>query len=142
ELRINAEDPKNNFFASPGVVQVYQGPGGHGVRLDGAVYQGYEIPRYYDSMMVKLTVYGYTWQEAVDRLARALNGFVILGVKTTIPYFQQILQEPDFIQMKFDTSYIDTHPQLLEYLEEEREMEKISRLVAEINAYGYNPHAQ
>ncbi len=142
ELRINAEDPKNNFFASPGVVQVYQGPGGHGVRLDGAIYQGYEIPRYYDSMMVKLTVYGFSWQEAVDRLARALKGFVIIGVKTTIPYFQQILQEPDFIQLKFDTSYIDTHPHLLDYLEEEREMEKIARLVSEINVYGYNPHTQ
>jgi pyruvate carboxylase len=142
ELRINAEDPKNNFLASPGVVQVYQAPGGHGVRLDGAIYQGYEIPRYYDSMLVKLTVYGYTWQEAVDRLARALKGFVILGVKTTIPYFQQIMQEPDFIQMKFDTSYIDIHPQLVEYLEEEREMEKIARLIAEISAYGFNPHTQ
>ena len=142
ELRINAEDPKNNFLASPGKIQVYQGPGGHGVRLDGAIYQGYEIPRYYDSMLVKLTVYGYTWQEAVDRLARALKGFVILGVKTTIPYFQQILHEPDFIQMKFDTSYIDTHPHLVEYLEEEREMEKIARLIAEISAYGFNPHAQ
>jgi acetyl/propionyl-CoA carboxylase alpha subunit len=142
ELRINAEDPKSNFLASPGLVQVYQAPGGHGVRLDGAIYQGYEIPRYYDSMLVKLTVYGYSWQEAVDRLARALKGFVILGVKTTIPYFQQILQEPDFIQMKFDTSYIDTHPHLVQYLEEEREMEKIARLIAEISAYGFNPHAQ
>lgn len=142
ELRINAEDPKNNFFASPGVIQVYQSSAGHGVRLDGAIYQGYEIPRYYDSMMVKLTVYGFTWQEAVDRLARALKGFLIIGVKTTIPYFQQIIQDPDFIQMKFDTSYIDTHPQLLDYLEEEREMDKIARLIAEINAYGCNPHAQ
>jgi pyruvate carboxylase subunit A len=142
ELRINAEDPKNDFLASPGLVQVYQSPGGHGVRLDGAIYQGYEIPRYYDSMLVKLTVYGYSWQEAVDRLARALKGFVILGVKTTIPYFQRILQEPDFIQMKFDTSYIDTHPHLVQYLEEEREMEKIARLIAEISAYGFNPHAQ
>jgi acetyl-CoA carboxylase biotin carboxylase subunit len=141
ELRINAEDPKNNFLASPGKIQVYQAPGGHGVRLDGAIYQGYEIPRYYDSMLVKLTVYGYTWQEAVDRLARALNGFVIIGVSTTIPYLQQILQEPDFIQMNFDTSYIDTHPDLVKYVEEEREIEKLSRLIAEINAYGYNPHA-
>ena len=142
ELRINAEDPKSGFLASPGMVQVYQAPGGHGVRLDGAIYQGYEIPRYYDSMLVKLTVYGFTWQEAVDRLARALKGFVIIGVKTTIPYFQQILQEADFIQMNFDTSYIDTHPHLVEYLEEEREMEKIARLISEINAHGYNPHAQ
>jgi pyruvate carboxylase subunit A len=92
-------------------------------------------------MLVKLTVYGYTWQEAVDRLARALKGFVIIGVSTTIPYFQQILQEPDFIQMNFDTSYIDTHPDLVNYVEEEREIEKLSRLIAEINAYGYNPHA-
>jgi pyruvate carboxylase len=142
ELRINAEDPKNGFLASPGLVQVYHSPGGHGVRLDGAIYQGYEIPRYYDSMMVKLTVYGFTWQEAVDRLARALEGFLIIGVKSTIPYFQQIVNEPDFILMKFDTSYIDSHPQLLAYREEEREVDKIARLIAEINACGYNPYAQ
>ncbi|MBW1982154.1 MAG: acetyl-CoA carboxylase biotin carboxylase subunit [Deltaproteobacteria bacterium] len=142
ELRINAEDPKNEFLATPGVVQVYQSSAGHGVRLDGAIYQGYEIPPFYDSMMVKLTVYGFTWQEAVDRLSRALSGFIIIGVKTTIPFFQQIVNEPDFIQMKFDTSYLDTHPQLLDYEEKEREVDKIARLIAEINAYGYNPYAQ
>jgi len=142
ELRINAEDPKNNFYADPGVVQVYQSSAGHGVRLDGAMYQGYEIPPYYDSMLVKLTVYGFTWQEAVDRLARALKGFLIIGVKTTIPYFQQIINEPDFIQMKFDTSYIDRHPHLLGYEEEEREFHKIARLIAEINAHGHNPYAK
>jgi pyruvate carboxylase len=142
ELRINAEDPKNNFYADPGVVQVYQSSAGHGVRLDGGIYQGYEIPPYYDSMLVKLTVYGFTWQEAVDRLGRALRGFLIIGVKTTIPYFQQIINEPDFIQMKFDTSYIDRHPHLLDYREEERESQKIARLVAEINAHGYNPYAR
>src|SRR5208337_3642287 len=100
ELRINAEDPKNDFLSSPGVVQVYQSPGGHGVRLDGCIYQGYEITPYYDSMMVKLTVYGFNWREAVDRMSRALKGFLIIGAKTTIPYFQQIVQEPDFIAMK------------------------------------------
>jgi pyruvate carboxylase subunit A len=142
ELRINAEDPKNDFLASPGVVQVYQPSAGHGVRLDGAIYQSYEIPRYYDSMMVKLTVYGFTWQEAVDRLSRALKGFLIVGVKTTIPYFQQIVNEPDFIMRKFDTSYIDNHPYLLDYQEEAREVDKTARLIAEINAYGRNPYAQ
>ena len=142
ELRINAEDPKNSFFADPGVVQIYQSSAGPGVRLDGGIYQGYEVPRHYDSMLVKLTVYGFTWQEAVDRLARALSGFLIIGVKTTIPYFQQIVNEPDFIQMKFDTSYIDTHPQLLDYREEDREINKLARLIAEINAYGYNPYVQ
>lgn len=142
QVRINAEDPKNNFLASPGVVQVYQASAGPGVRLDGAIYQGYEIPGYYDSMMVKLTVYGFTWPEAVQRLSRALKGFLIIGVKTTIPYFQQIVNDPDFIQMKFDTSYIDNHPNLLDYREEEREVDKIARLIAEINAYGQNPYAQ
>jgi pyruvate carboxylase len=124
------------------VVQVYQSPGGHGVRLDGSIYQGYEITPYYDSMMVKLTVYGFNWREAVDRMSRALKGFLIIGVKTTIPYFQQIVQEPDFIAMKLDTAYIDEHPQLLDYREEEREVDKIARLIAEINAHGKNPYAQ
>jgi pyruvate carboxylase subunit A len=142
ELRINAEDPKNDFFSSPGVVRVYQSPGGPGVRLDGAIYQGYEITPYYDSMMVKLTVYGFTWREAVDRMARALRGFLIIGVKTTIPYFLQIVTEPDFIAMKLDTAYIDDHPELLEYQEREREVDKIARLIAEINAHEKNPYAQ
>ncbi|MDI6852755.1 MAG: biotin carboxylase N-terminal domain-containing protein [Deltaproteobacteria bacterium] len=141
QVRINAEDPKNNFLANPGVLQVYQSPGGPGVRLDGAIYQGYEITPYYDSLLVKLTVYGFTWAEAVQRLARSLRGFLILGVKTTIPYFQQIVRDPDFIAMNFDTSYIDDHPQLLDYQETEREVDKIARLIAEINAFGKNPYA-
>ncbi len=142
ELRINAEEPKNNFLPNPGLVQVYQSPGGPGVRLDGAIYQGYEIPPYYDSLIVKLTVYGFTWREAVDRMARTLRGFLIIGVKTTIPYFLQIVTEPDFIAMKLDTFYIEEHPHLLEYQEQEREVDKIARLIAEINAYEKNPHTQ
>jgi acetyl-CoA carboxylase biotin carboxylase subunit len=141
QVRINAEDPKNNFLANPGVIEVYRSSAGPGVRLDGAIYQGYEIPPYYDSLMVKLTVYGFTWPEAVQRLSRSLRGFLILGVKTTIPYFQQIVHDPDFIAMNFDTSYIDDHPQLLEYQEKEREVDKIARLIAEINAFGKNPYA-
>lgn len=141
QVRINAEDPKNDFLASPGVVQVYQASAGHGVRLDGAIYQGYEIPPYYDSLMVKLTVSGFTWQEAVDRLHRALKGFLILGVKTTIPFFHQIVHDPDFIMRRLHTSYIDEHPHLLEYQEEERGVDKIARLIAEINAHEMNPFA-
>lgn len=142
ELRINAEDPKNNFMPSPGLIRVYQSPGGHGVRLDGAIYQGYEIPRFYDSMLVKLTVYGFTWREAVDRLRRALNGFSIVGVPTTIPFYKQIVEDRDFIEQRFDTSYIDTHPHLLSYREETPPISRLARLIAEINAYGYNPYAQ
>ncbi len=142
ELRITAEDPKNNFMASPGLIQVYQSPGGHGTRLDGAIYQGYEIPRYYDSMLVKLTVYGFTWPEAVDRLRRTLDGFILTGVKTTVPFYKQIVNDPDFIGQRFDTSYIETHPHLLDYQEETGEMEKLARLIAEINTHGYNPYAE
>jgi len=142
ELRINAEDPQNDFLASPGVVQVYRSSAGPGVRLDGAIYQGYKITPFYDSLIVKLTVYGFTWREAVDRMARALNGFLIIGVKTTIPFFQQIVKEPDFIRMQLDTAYLDDHPRLLEYREQEREVDKLARLIAEINAHGKNPHTQ
>ena len=141
ELRINAEDPKNNFMANPGVIQIYQSPGGHGTRVDGAVYQGYEIPRYYDSMLIKLTVYGFTWREAVDRMRRTLDGLVIAGVQTTIPYYRQIVNDPDFIDQRFDTSYIESHRHLLDYQDEVPELEKLARFVAEINAHGYNRHA-
>jgi pyruvate carboxylase subunit A len=140
ELRINAEDPKNDFLASPGLIEVYRSSAGPGVRLDGAIYQGYIITPFYDSLIVKLTVYGFTWPEAVDRMARALNGFLIIGVKTTIPYFQQIVKEPDFIRMHLDTAYIYEHPQLLDYREREQEVVKLARLIAEINAYEKNPH--
>jgi pyruvate carboxylase subunit A len=142
ELRINAEDPKNNFMANPGVIQIYQSPGGHGTRVDGAVYQGYEIPRYYDSMLIKLTVYGFTWREAVDRLRRTLNSLILAGVRTTIPFYKQIVNDPDFIEQRFDTSYIETHPQLLAYQDEVPELEKLARFVAEINAHGYNRYAE
>ncbi len=140
ELRINAEDPKNDFMPDPGLIEVYQSPGGHGIRLDGAAYQGYEIPSCYDSLIVKLTVYGFTWEEAVDRLRRALDNFTIVGVKTTIPFYKAILEEPSFRSQEFDTSYIDNHPELLNYKEKEDEIDKIAKFVAEINAYGYNPY--
>ncbi|MCF8086110.1 MAG: acetyl-CoA carboxylase biotin carboxylase subunit [Desulfohalobiaceae bacterium] len=142
ELRINAEDPKNQFMASPGLIQVYQSPGGHGIRLDGAVYQGYEIPRYYDSMLVKMTVYGFTWEEAVDRVRRALDGFIIVGVTTTIPFYRRIMDDPDFIAHRFDTSYLDTHPHLLNYKEDVPELERLARFVAQINALGHNPFTE
>jgi pyruvate carboxylase subunit A len=142
ELRINAEDPKNNFMANPGLIQIYQSPGGHGTRVDGAVYQGYEIPRFYDSMLIKLTVYGFTWREAVDRMRRTLNSLIIAGVETTIPYYRQIVNDPDFIEQRFDTSYIETHQHLLDYQDEVPELEKLARFVAEINAHGFNRYAE
>ena len=93
-------------------------------------------------MLIKLTVYGFTWREAVDRMRRTLNSLVIAGVETTIPYYKQIVNDPDFIEQRFDTSYIETHPHLLDYQDEVPELEKLARFVAEINAHGYNRYAE
>ena len=134
QVRINAEDPQNNFMPEGGkIVEVYQSPGGPGVRLDGGVYQGYRIPTEYDSLMVKLTIHGYNWEQTIQRLKRALNDFLIVGPKTTIPFYLAICDEPDFKAGKFDTGYVETHPEVFNYPETEREIAKLARLIAEIH---------
>jgi pyruvate carboxylase subunit A len=115
EVRICAEDPKNNFMPDFGKITQYNSPGGVGVRLDGAVYQGYSIPAYYDSMMVKLVVYGRTWDETVLRLKRSLDEYLVRGIKTTIPFYKKIVDDPDFRKGVFDTEFINKKPQLQEY---------------------------
>ncbi len=142
QVRINAEDPKNNFMPEGGkTLEVYQSPGGPGVRLDGVVYQGYRIPTDYDSLMVKMTVRGYDWEQTIQRLKRSLNNFLIVGPKTTIPFYLAICDEPDFKAGRFDTSYIDTHGQIFDYPEQEREIAKLTKLIAEIHAKKKNPYA-
>ena len=115
EFRINAEDPKNDFLPSFGRVTRYYAPGGPGVRTDAAMYTGYVIPPYYDSMCAKLTVWSLTWEGVVERGKRALNDMVVYGVKTTKPYYIEILNHPDFRGRKFDTSFVETHPELTNY---------------------------
>lgn len=142
ELRINAEDPQNNFMPEGGkTVSVYRSPGGYGVRLDGFVYQGFTIPKVYDSLLVKMTVHGFSWNETVDRLRRCLNNFVITGPKTTIPYYLNLVQDPDFKKGDFDTSFLDTHTHLIEYDEKGSEGNKLAHLIAEIHHKGENPYA-
>ena len=142
QVRINAEDPQNNFMPEGGkIVEVYQSPGGPGVRLDGGVYQGYIIPMEYDSLMVKMTIRGYNWEQTIQRLKRALNDFLIVGPKTTIPFYLAICDEPDFKAGKFDTNYIDTHPEIFHYPEAEREIAKLARVIAEIHVRKTNPYA-
>ncbi len=142
EMRINAEDPQADFMPEGGkTVSVYRSPGGYGVRLDGFVYQGYTIPQVYDSLLVKLTVHGFTWSETVSRLRRCLQNFEIAGPKTTIPFYLNIVEDPDFIKGDFNTSFLDTHPQLFEYKETDNEAEKLSKLIAEIHHRGTNPYA-
>jgi len=107
EVRINAEDAFNDFRPSPGMIASFHAPGGHGVRLDTHCYSGYMIPPFYDSMIAKLIVTARTRDEAIDKLERALGEFVIEGVKTTIPFHQQLLQNEDFRRGVYTTKFME-----------------------------------
>ena len=115
QFRINAEDPKNDFLPSYGRITRYYAPGGPGVRTDAAIYTGYEFPPHYDSMCAKLTVWALTWDKALARARRALLDMGVHGVKTTKPFYLEILNTPEFQAGKFDTSFIEKHPELLNY---------------------------
>ncbi|HEY1031717.1 MAG TPA: acetyl-CoA carboxylase biotin carboxylase subunit [Flavipsychrobacter sp.] len=108
ECRINAEDPYNDFRPSPGRITVLHTPGGHGVRVDSHIYAGYTIPPYYDSMVAKLIAVAQTREEALDTMERALSEYVIEGVKTTIPFHQQLMRNEDFRNGNFTTKFIES----------------------------------
>ncbi|MGN6100852.1 MAG: acetyl-CoA carboxylase biotin carboxylase subunit [Devosia sp.] len=108
ELRINAEDPQT-FTPSPGKITFYHPAGGFGVRIDSAVYQGYSIPPYYDSLIGKLIVHGRTRAECLQRLRRAIDEFVVDGVKTTLPLFQRLVREPDIIAGEYDIHWLEKY---------------------------------
>jgi acetyl-CoA carboxylase biotin carboxylase subunit len=106
EVRINAEDPQT-FAPSPGKIQFYHPAGGVGVRVDSAVYQGYTIPPYYDSLIGKLIVYGRTRDECLQRLRRAVDEFVVDGIKTTLPLFQRLIQNKDIAGAQYDIHWLE-----------------------------------
>jgi len=108
ECRINAEDIYNNFRPSPGKIQVLHKPGGHGVRVDSHIYAGYSIPPYYDSMIAKLIVSAQTREEAIVKMERALQEFIIEGIHTTIPLQLQLMKDPDFRAGNFTTKFMET----------------------------------
>ncbi|ACF13176.1 acetyl-CoA carboxylase, biotin carboxylase [Chloroherpeton thalassium ATCC 35110] len=107
ECRINAEDPDYGFRPSPGVVQVFHTPGGHGVRVETHAYAGYKIPPYYDSMIAKLIVHAADRTQAIERMVRALDEFIIEGIKTTIPFHKRVMQSEVFRSGNFDTSFLE-----------------------------------
>jgi len=115
EFRINAEDPKYDFMPSFGKITRYYAPGGPGVRIDASIYTGYVIPPYYDSMCAKLTVWALNWESVIQRGKRALNDMVVFGVKTTIPYYLEIMNNKQFKEANFNTSFVDEHPELINY---------------------------
>ena len=108
ECRINAEDPYNDFRPSPGKITTLHMPGGHGVRLDTHVYSGYTIPPNYDSMIAKLITTAQSREEAISKMRRALDEFVIEGVKTTIPFHRQLMDDPRYIAGDYTTAFMDT----------------------------------
>ena len=108
ECRINAEDPENNFRPSPGKIQTLHFPGGHGVRLDTHVYSGYIIPPFYDSMIAKLITTAQTREEAINKMKRALDEFIIEGIKTTIPFHKKLMDNPKFIKGDYTTKFMET----------------------------------
>lgn len=117
ECRINAENPFKNFMPSAGEIKMYLPPGGFGVRIDSAAYPGYSIPPYYDSMIAKLIVYAPTREEAIKRMKRSLDEFVIEGIHTTIPFHSLIMEHDVFINGDFNTNFLEENP-ILEDVED------------------------
>lgn len=113
ECRIYAEDPDNNFMPSPGLIEHISEPMGTGVRTDGYVYEGYEIPLYYDPMISKLIIWGKTRKEAIDRMKRALYEYKIAGVKTSIKFLERVMKAKPFIEGKYDTNFIAQNEKFL-----------------------------
>ncbi len=138
EFRINAEDPKKKFMPSSGVIQKYLTPGGPGVRIDTSVYTGYKIPANYDSMVGKLIIWSLDWEGVVRKARRALDEFYIEGLPTNIPLHREIVRDEDFINGKFNTSYLDKkldqfNLDAINHLEEEeKRMKNITSLIEQI----------
>ena len=107
ECRINAEDPERNFMPSPGTIEFYHQPGGIGVRVDGAVYSGYTVPPYYDSLLAKLIVYGENREQAIRRMLAALDEFRVEGIATNISLHKSLISHPDFMRGELSTDFID-----------------------------------
>jgi len=111
ECRINAENPSKNFMPSPGTIQEMNLPGGNGIRIDTAIYSGYTIPPYYDSMIAKIITYGVNRNEAISKMKRALEELVIDGVETNRDFLFDIIRNPNFIRGNFDTSFVEKEMQ-------------------------------
>lgn len=135
QFRINAEDPKNNFLPSFGQISRYYAPGGPGVRIDTAIYTGYSIPPFYDSLCAKVIVWSNQWEQLIARSKRALNDVKISGIKTTLPYLLAILDAEAFAKGQFNTAFVETHPELVHYSEKRIPQELATVIAAAIVAH-------
>jgi pyruvate carboxylase subunit A len=135
QFRINAEDPQNGFLPSFGRISRYYAPGGPGVRTDAAIYTGYEVPPFYDSMLAKVIVSAMTWEDTIKRGERALKDMGLSGIKTTIPYYLEILRHPEFRAATINTGFVDKHPELVNYSNKLRPEELASVIAAVLAAH-------
>ena len=142
QVRINCEDPQNNFTPNSGRVTRYVSPGGPGIRLDSNLCAGYDFPSNYDSAGALLIAFGRSWERILRIMDRALEEYVISGIKTTLPFYRHILENEQFRSAQFDTGFVAQTPELFDYQDLAPEGERLSRLVAEITAKGYNPYVQ
>ncbi len=129
ECRINAEDPEREFAPCPGKITYFHVPGGHGIRVDTHAFALYEVPPYYDSMIAKLVGFGNTREQAIGKLLRALDEFIIEGIATTIPFHKKALAHPDFVNLNYDTSFVEKM-----FAEEKKTKEKPAEAVAAGNS--------
>jgi len=142
QTRINCEDPQNNFSPNAGRITRYVTPGGQGVRIDSCITNGYEFPSQYDSAASLLITYGNSWKKTLKLMQRGLREYMVGGLKTTIPFHRQLVKHPAFISGEYDTKFIEKTPELMFYVYEAPEVLRLSRLVAEISAVGYNSFVQ
>ena len=142
QVRINCENPQDNFLPNSGLISRYVSPGGLGVRLDSNISAGYEFPANYDSAGALLIAYAHDWEKTLGIMDRALGEYVIGGIKTTIPFFRKVIKNPLFRKGDINTNFIADHPELMLYTDLAPEGERLARLVAEISAKGFNPYVQ
>lgn len=142
QVRINCENPQDGFAPNSGLISRYVSPGGPGVRLDSNITAGYEFPANYDSAGALLIAYAHDWEKTLGIMERALGEYIVGGIKTTIPFYKNVVRHPAFRAGEINTSFIASHPELMNYVYLAPEGERLARLVAEISAKGYNPHVQ
>lgn len=143
QCRVNAEDPRNNFTPSFGKITFLRQVSGPFVRNESGIYQGWEVPPYYDSLLSKICSVGKDRETAIQRMQRALREFDIWGVRTTIPLLKRIMDHPDFIAGRIHTGFIEENiARLTDYAESEEEIYKVARFVAEVSGLGRNVYSE
>ena len=129
ECSICAEDPENNFIPTPGTAAYTKSPQGPGVRDDSSLFNGYQVTTFYDPMLSKLIVWGKDRNDAIKRMARALDEYIVLGLKTNLGFLNRLMAEKDFIAGKLDTGFIDKHKKLLKIPKESLEISSIAGVI-------------